>query len=469
MGAGAPLRAAETSRLRPGARGLLLILPLLVGVLGPASPVAAAEDPVLVGAGDIGDCTTSGDEATATLLDGIPGTVVGLGDIAYPNGSAANFRDCYAPNWGRHKARTRPTVGNHEYKTAGASAYFDYFGSAAGPRGKGWYSYDVGTWHVVVLNSNCTVVGCGPTSAQVTWLKSDLAANAGEHVLAYFHHPRYSSGEHGNSLDVLTIWEVLYAAGAELILNGHDHDYERFAPQDPWGRTDVAFGIRQFVVGTGGRALEGKSSSAANSEVFATTHGVLKLTLRADGYDWSFVPIAGKTFADGGSGTTHGAPPARTRKTFTATGDSWVDQANPGRNYGAAATLVVDGDTGNGKDAQAYVKVKVANATGTIDRVGLRLWVTNATRDGPTVAPTTCGWTPNAVTWSNKPAATAAAVFDQRTAAAGAWTELDVTSLVRTNGTFCFVLRPTSGDGLDVSSNQGAHAPHLVVDTLPAP
>jgi hypothetical protein len=196
---------------------------------------------------------------------------------------------------------------------------------------------------------------------------------------------------------------------------------------------------------------------------------VLKLTLRADGYDWAFVPIAGKTFTDGGSGSTHGAPPARTRTAFTATGDSWVDQANPSRNYGKAATLIVDGDTGSGKDAHGYVKVKVASTTGTIDRVGLRLWVTNTTRDGPTVAPTSCGWTPSTITWSNRPAATGNPVFDLRSAAAGGWTELDVTALVRTNGTFCFVLRPTSSDGLDVSSNQGAHPPHLIVDTLPAP
>ena len=455
---------------RPRGLRLLLILPLLVSALGPVTPVAAAEDPVLLAAGDIGDCTSSGDEATAALLDGVPGTVAALGDIAYPNGTAANFRDCYAPSWGRHKARTRPAVGNHEYKTAGAIPYFDYFGAAAGPRGKGWYSYDLGAWHVVVLNSNCSAVGgCGPTSPQVTWLKSDLAANAGEHVLAYFHHPRYSSGEHGNSLDVMTFWEVLYAAGAELILNGHDHDYERFAPQDPWGRADEAFGIRQLVVGTGGRPPEGRSSTARNSQVFGTTHGVLKLTLRADGYAWAFVPIAGKTFSDSGSGSTHGPPPRRTRKAYPATGDSWVAQADPSRNYGKAATLVVDGDTGSGKDAHAYVKVKVADTTGTIDRVGLRLWVTNASRDGPTVAPTTCGWTPNAITWTNRPSATGSAVFDMRGAGAGAWTELDVTPLVRGNGTFCFLLRPTSSDGLDVSSNQGAHPPRLIVETVPAP
>ena len=283
---------------------VLLLIAVVATLLSPAAPAAAADDPVIVAAGDIGDCATTGDEATAVLLDGIPGTVAALGDIAYPNGTAANFRDCYAPTWGRHRSRTRPAVGNHEYKTTSAATpYFDYFGSAAGPRGKGWYSYDLGAWHVVVLNSNCAFVGgCGPSSAQVTWLKADLAANAGDHVLAYFHHPRYSSGEHGNEGGVQTLWEVLYAAGAELVLNGHDHHYERFAPQDPWGRVDATFGIRAFVVGTGGTALRPKTRNVPNSEVFSATHGVLKLTLRADGYDWAFVPIAGKTFTDAGTG-----------------------------------------------------------------------------------------------------------------------------------------------------------------------
>ena len=292
---------------------ILLVVGVVATLLSPAAPAAAADDPVIVAAGDIGNCATTGDEATSVLLDGIPGTVAALGDIAYPNGTAANFRDCYAPTWGRHRSRTRPAVGNHEYKaTSAATPYFDYFGSSAGPRGKGWYSYDLGAWHVVVLNSNCAFVGgCGPSSAQVTWLKADLSANAGDHVLAYFHHPRYSSGLHGNEGGVQTLWEVLYAAGAELVLNGHDHSYERFAPQDPWGRADTTFGIREFVVGTGGTALRPKSRNVANSEVFSASHGVLKLTLRADGYDWAFVPIAGKSFTDAGTGTTHGQPPPR--------------------------------------------------------------------------------------------------------------------------------------------------------------
>ena len=206
-----------------------------------------------------------------------------------------------------------------------------------------------------------------------------------------------------------------------------------------------------------------------NSEVFSATHGVLKLTLRADGYDWAFVPIAGKTFTDAGSGTTHGQPPLRTRRSFIATGDTWVDQAHSTRNYGHATTLVIDGDTGNGMDAHAYVKVRVGDTTGVIDRAALRLWVTDKSKDGPTVAPTTTSWTPNAMTWRTRAPATGPVVSDMGAAAAGGWVELDVTPLVTRTGTFGFVLRPTSSDGLDVSSNQGAHPPHLVVDTLPAP
>ena len=252
------------------------------------------------------------------------------------------------------------------------------------------------------------------------------------------------------------------------MLNGHDHHYERFAPQDPWGRADAPFGIRAFVVGTGGTALRPKTRNVPNSEVFSATHGVLKLTLRADRYDWAFMPIAGKAFTDAGSGTTHGQPPPRTRHAFIATGDTWVDQAHATRNYGHATTLVIDGDTGNGMDAYGYMKVNVSGTTGVIDRAALRLWVTDSSRDGPTIAPTTTSWAPNAMTWATRATSTGPAVSDSG-AAAGGWVELDVTPLVTRTGTFGFVLRPTSGDGLDVSSNQGAHSPHLVVDTLPAP
>jgi hypothetical protein len=201
---------------------------------------AAQGDPVLVGAGDIASCSSSGDEATANLLDGISGTVITLGDNAYENGSAAEFANCYESSWGRHKARTMPAVGNHEYQTPGASGYFGYFGAAAGDADKGYYSYDRGQWHIISLNSMCeNVGGCGATSPMLTWLKNDLAANPTSCTLTYFHHPLFNSGaEHGNDPKMKPNWDALYAAGAEVVLSGHEHVYERFAPQTPAGAAD---------------------------------------------------------------------------------------------------------------------------------------------------------------------------------------------------------------------------------------
>jgi hypothetical protein len=258
----------------------------------------------LLAAGDIATCAGAGDEATAKLLDGLAGTVATLGDNVYQSGSAQQYADCYAPTWGRHKARTRPAPGNHDYRTAGAAGYFGYFGAAAGTPGKGYYSYDLGAWHVVVLNSN---LDTSRGSAQETWLRADLAAHPAACTLAYWHHPRFSSGSsHGNNTSVQPLWQALYEAGAELVLAGHEHHYERFAPQDPTGGADPREGIRQFVVGTGGAGHYGFGTVRANSEVRSTgAFGVLQLTLHPDGYDWEFVPVAGKTFGDAGSGTCH--------------------------------------------------------------------------------------------------------------------------------------------------------------------
>jgi acid phosphatase type 7 len=265
-----------------------------------------AGPPVLVGAGDIARCSSDADEATAKLLDGIPGTVFTVGDNVYWSGTAREFKKCYAPSWGRHKERTRPALGNHEYVTAGAAGYFGYFGAAAGDPSKGYYSYDLGEWHLIALNSNCgeEEVRCGPGSAQVQWLEEDLAASPADCTLAYFHHPLFSSGSvHGDQPEVRPLWDALYAANADVVVSGHDHDYERFAPQRPDGTQDKERGIREFVVGTGGAGQHGFGEVRPNSQVRnATTHGVLKLTLNPTSYDWKFVPVAGKTFTD--SGTT---------------------------------------------------------------------------------------------------------------------------------------------------------------------
>jgi acid phosphatase type 7 len=272
------------------------------------APPPPQSDPVFVGAGDIASCASSGDEATANLLDGIPGTVYTLGDNAYDSGTSAEFDNCYNPSWGRHKARTKPSVGNHEYLNVGALGYYNYFGAAAGDPSKGYYSYDLGAWHIIALNSMCeNVGGCGASSTMVTWLKGDLAANPSSCTLAYWHHPVFSSGSaHGNDPKMIPSWDALYAAGADVVLSGHDHDYERFAPQTSSGVADPARGIKEFVVGTGGRSHRAFGTIRANSEVRnSDTYGVLKLTLHTSSYEWQFVPEAGKTFSDSGSGSCH--------------------------------------------------------------------------------------------------------------------------------------------------------------------
>src|SRR6267378_2555120 len=209
------------------------------------SPVASASDPVLVGAGDIASCDAlAGAEATARLIDKIPGTVFAAGDLAYPDGSAENFANCYGPTWGRFKDRTRPAPGNHEYNSAGASGYVRYFRDAAGDPSKEYYSYDLGQWHIIALNSECLQVGgCDAASPQGRWLQQDLKNRVAGCTLAYFHKPLFSSGlAHGNDLQMKFLWDMLYHAGADVVINGHDHDYERFAPQDPDGKPDPEHG-----------------------------------------------------------------------------------------------------------------------------------------------------------------------------------------------------------------------------------
>jgi hypothetical protein len=263
-------------------------------------------DPVLVGAGQIAS-SNNNDEATAQLLDGIAGTVFTVGDNAYPEGTASQFANYYDPTWGRHKARTMPALGDHEYLTPDASGYFGYFGATAGEQGKGYYSYNLGESHVVVLNSNCREVGgCGATSPMVTWLKQDLAANPKACTVAYWHHQLFSSGVHGNLMTIKPIWDALYAANVDVVVNGNQHVYERFAPQDPNGQANPEQGIREFVVGTGGARLASFGTVQPNSEVRNnTTFGVLKLTLHPTSYDWEFVPVAGQTFTDSGSTSCH--------------------------------------------------------------------------------------------------------------------------------------------------------------------
>ena len=269
---------------------------------------------VLVGAGDIASCALlAGAEATARLVERIPGTVFAAGDLVYERGTAREFRDCYGTTWGRFKERTKPTPGNHEYNFAGGAAYFAYWGARAGTPEKSYYSFDLGNWHVIALNTNCVapgVGGCGMGSPEEKWLKRDLAEHRNSCIAAFGHHALYSSGvfpSHAVHPELKDLWRDLYDAHADLVLAGHEHSYERFAPQDPDGNAD-AKGIREIVVGTGGRSHDPLGKALPNSEVRNfDTYGVLKLTLWPDRYQWEFVPVNAEGFRDSGEGGCHNA------------------------------------------------------------------------------------------------------------------------------------------------------------------
>ncbi|MFL5947946.1 MAG: DNRLRE domain-containing protein [Gaiellaceae bacterium] len=262
--------------------------------------------PLVLAAGDIASCRSGGDEATAALLAGVPATIAALGDLAYPRGTADEVADCYDPSWGIFRARTRPAAGNHDYATPGAAPYFDYWATLAGLPGAGYYSYELGGWHVVVLNSNCRFVACHPGSAQETWLRSDLAQHRTRCTLAYFHHPLFSSTAGTATTAVQPLWQDLYKAGADVVLNGHAHNYQRFAPQAPLGAADPKRGIREFVVGTGGVSHHLLGPPLANQEnMDDTSFGVLRLMLLETAYAWEFEPSEGGVFTDSGTGECH--------------------------------------------------------------------------------------------------------------------------------------------------------------------
>jgi hypothetical protein len=291
-----PLTPTSTTAAGPSPSSDPLPIPIPQPPPGPGPFVG-----VLIGAGDISTCRNDNDEATARLLDRHAGTIFTLGDNAYEDGTAREYGDCYAPTWGRHLGRTRPTPGNHEYRTPGASGYFGYFGGAAGPGTLGYYSYDMGGLHILSLNS---YISASSGSTQYEWLRGDLAANkAATCSAAYWHHPVFSSGEHGNNSTMRAILRLLYENGVELILSGHDHEYERFALQNPDGQADPERGFREFVVGTGGKGLDPFPRIQPNSEVRdSSSYGVLKLTLREAGYDWEFVSAPAGAIRDSGSG-----------------------------------------------------------------------------------------------------------------------------------------------------------------------
>lgn len=272
----------------------------------PPPPPPAQVTVVLGAAGNIAKCTNSRDSITASLLEGFD-WVAALGDNAFDSGTLTEYTDCYGPTWGRFLDRTFATLGNHDYQTAGATGAWDYFGDRAGPRGKGFYSQDVGAWHVIVLNDNDSVP-FRPGSEQETWLVADLTANTQPCTIVISHTPRFSSTNTPGQVERTSrtfLWQLLFDANAELLVHGQHHHYERMAPMDPTGTRDDARGLRQFNVGTGGEAVEDPTAIHPMSEARAAAFGILKLTLKPDGYDWEFLGIPGVTFSDSGSGSCH--------------------------------------------------------------------------------------------------------------------------------------------------------------------
>ena len=272
-------------------RNIIVSRPLTLPSLPPA-PGPGEE--VLLAVGDIGSCDGNADEKVAELASELPGTIALLGDTVYPNATARTLADCLQPAWGPMLDRIRPAVGNHDYTGADASAYFSFFGDAAGPAGEGWYSYDLGAWHIVVLNSNCSKVSCDPASPQLEWLAGDLAAHPSDCLAAVWHHPRFGSGRHGMNQDVDPLWQAVVAAGVDVVLNGHDHSYERLEVD----------GVAEFVVGTGGRSLYRFENSPLPQTVVRHdgSYGLLHLVLGEGTYAWQFLQLGSSDFTDQGAG-----------------------------------------------------------------------------------------------------------------------------------------------------------------------
>jgi hypothetical protein len=490
-------------QLRPsrGRRRAWSLVPAVVLVLAALAPSSGAGpgyvpnaealtgDPVIAAAGDIacdptsshfnggqGDSSTCRQEATSDLLvNGGFSAILSLGDNQYYCGGYSAFLQSYDESWGRVKAATRPVVGNHEYLTSGgtgcdatnamAAGYFKYFGAAAGQQGKGYYSYNVGSWHLIALNSNCgDVGGCASGSAQYTWLAADLAAHPTACTLAYWHIPLFSSGGRDAS-NMRSIWALLYNSGADVVLSGHDHIYERFAPQTSAGVLDTTRGIRSFIVGTGGANHTSIETVAANSELRnASTYGILKLTLHAGSYDWRFVPEAGRSFSDSGTGQCHAAPapPA----TFTPTADSYIRQDQPSTNFGTATSLLVDGSP---QERSLFTFSVSGIGTSGVASAKLRIYALEGSSTGGGIRTVTGGWSESAVTWSNSPTIGSTNVATKGAVTTGQWAEYDVTQLVTGNGTVSMAIVSANADGAQYGSREGvaSQRPQLVVTPKP--
>jgi len=478
---------------------------------GTLAVALAASDPVIAAAGDIacdpasasfnngeGNPSSCRQKYTSDLLmDTDLAAVLPLGDVQYECGGYQAFLQSYDPSWGRVKSISHPVIGNHEYLTSGgtdctsdntgAAGYFRYFGSAAGDPSQGYYSYDIGTWHLVALNSNCEDAGgCGDGSPQAMWLVSDLVAHPNLCTLAYWHIPLFSSGGR-TAINTQLIWQILYNNDVDVILNGHDHIYERFAPQAPDGTLDTDRGIREFVVGTGGANLTEIETLAANSELHNNdTYGILKLTLHPASYDWQFVPEVGKTFTDSGTGKCHGEQPAGTPPsaltqtitptqiasptpattafTFAPVADAYISKPMPTSNFGTSNMLRLYG----GPLGASYLRFDVQNLPGRVARITLRLYANNPSRSGYQVrSVTNNAWSESTITYENAPPIgnliTLSEPFDAKQ-----WTSVDLTSLVRGNGTYSIVLITFNGIPFSLASRNAIppYRPQLVVEVL---
>ncbi len=459
----------------------------------------AVADPVIAAAGDIAcDPTSSsfnsGDGGSSScrqkytsdlLIDAGLAAILPLGDVQYYCGGYQAFLQSYDLSWGRVKSISRPVVGNHEYLTSngtdctndneGAAGYFRYFGSAAGNPSQGYYSYDIGTWHLIALNSSCSKAGgCSSTSPQGKWLAADLAAHSNYCTLAYWHIPLFSSG--GRALEnTKPIWQTLYEYDVDVVLTGHDHIYERFAPQTADGTLDAARGIREFVVGTGGSNHSSITTIAANSEVRNTdTFGVLKLTLRPTSYDWEFVPEAGKTFTDSGTANCHGnaspagSPPATALPantfSFAPVADAYVNASSPGDNYGTSAVLRADASP----DVHSYLRFDVQGLSGTVTRATLRVFANSASNLDCTVHRVDDNtWDESTINYGNAPTL-GSALGSSGSFDAGMWISMDVTASITGNGTYNLALTTPSDTAISIASREaGADAPQLIIETTP--
>jgi acid phosphatase type 7 len=482
-------RGGRARRIIRGLGPALLIAATTVVPVGGAglglSAAVGAGDPVVAAAGDIacdpanghffggnGDASTCRQKATSDLLvNGGYSAVLSLGDNQYYCGGYSAFLQAYDPSWGRLKSVTHPVVGNHEYLTSGgtgcdpsnaaAAGYFKYFGSAAGQPGKGYYSFNVGAWHLIALNSNCgDIGGCSSGSPEYSWLASDLAAHPNFCTLAYWHIPLFSSGGRAAS-NMRSIWKLLYDNGTDVVLSGHDHIYERFAPQTSTGVLDNARGIREFIIGTGGANHTAIESVAANSQLRnATTYGIFKLTLHSTSYDWKFVPESGKTFTDSGTGQCHAG--AAGALTFTPTADAYIRQDQASTNFGRGTSVQVDGSP----QTRSLFSFSVSGVgTSGVASAKLRVYATEGSTSGGGVRSVTGSWSESSVTWGTSPTFGSTNVSTHGAVTAGQWIEYDVTSLVKGNGTVSMGIVSGNGDGASYVSREGttSQRPQLVV------